>query len=212
MFGHEVGHIAHRHLMYFGFFIVGSLLVLFLAGSNRWSRWWRARAGLAAWLTGDSTASLVVRALATLGGVGLYFLAVFGFVSRRFERQADVFGCRVVSCGRPECPPHADLDGPRGAGPQSVRAVAVVGAALPGGRPDFRRALTNVAMLNGMRPNAWSWRHGSIHRRVTFLEGLVGEPEAERTFQRRVVRMRRGMAALLLSVVVALVWATGFGA
>ena len=30
VFGHEIGHIAHRHLLYFGFFFAGSLGVLAL--------------------------------------------------------------------------------------------------------------------------------------------------------------------------------------
>ena len=30
VFGHEIGHIAHRHLLYFGFFFVGSLGILTL--------------------------------------------------------------------------------------------------------------------------------------------------------------------------------------
>ena len=28
VFGHEIGHIAHRHLLYFGFFFMGSLGLL----------------------------------------------------------------------------------------------------------------------------------------------------------------------------------------
>ena len=32
VFGHEIGHIAHRHLLYFGFFSLGSLGVMALAG------------------------------------------------------------------------------------------------------------------------------------------------------------------------------------
>ena len=55
----------------------------------------------------------------------------------------------------------------------------------------------NVADLNGMAPGALSWRHGSIRRRVAFLEGLEGHPEAERRFQSGVVCLRVAMAALL---------------
>jgi len=35
--------------------------------------------------------------------VGSYIFLVFGFVSRRCERQADLYGCRTVSCGRAHC-------------------------------------------------------------------------------------------------------------
>src|SRR5205807_7125406 len=105
--------------------------------------------------------------VAALAGVGLYFLLVFGFLSRRFERQADVFGCRAVSCGRPGCPPHADLNGHPG-------TVAEPEGLCPVGIQTFINALTNVALMNGMGIEALSWRHGSITRRVAFLEGLAG--------------------------------------
>ncbi len=38
VFGHEIGHVAHRHLAYFGFFFMGSIGVLaFLDVAMRWS-------------------------------------------------------------------------------------------------------------------------------------------------------------------------------
>ena len=49
---------------------------------------------------------------------------VFGHLSRRFERQADVFGCRAVSCGQADCPPHADPDSPPSADPGRRRRSA----------------------------------------------------------------------------------------
>jgi len=204
VFGHEVGHIAHRHLLYFGFFIVGSLGV-FALGTQSADLGGYLPASLA-WLAGESTPALVGRGLVTLLTVGLYFLAVFGFISRRFERQADVFGCKVVSCGRQECPPHADLDGR----PIDPAAGDPDGPPCPVGVRIFIGALSNVAMLNGMRPAAWSWRHGSIRQRITFLEGLIGRPEAERRFQRDVRRMRRGMAATIVAAVLALALTTGY--
>jgi STE24 endopeptidase len=209
VFGHEIGHIAHRHLVYFGFFILGSIGVLFLGehALGPLGRLLPASLSLSlsspawlSWLAGESTAATLVKSGAALVAMALYFLVAFGFVSRRFERQADVFGCRVVSCGLADCPPHADLDGhpsSSGPGPSSV-PLCPVGIRI------FINALANVAMLNGMRPTAWSWRHGSIVRRIDFLERLVGRPEAETRFQTGVRRMRRGLAAVLVTMVVAL--------
>ena len=201
VFGHEIGHIAHKHLHYFGFFIVASVGVLALALGpgepilrllpETLAGWWRL------WATGDSTAAMLGQGVATLAVVGLYFLVVFGYLSRRFERQADVFGCRVVSCGRPDCPPHEDLDGR--AGPRrGLEPLCPVGIRI------FINALSSVAMLNGMKPSAWSWRHGSIAKRIEFLETLVDRPEVETRFQTGVRRLRRGMAAALVTVVVVL--------
>lgn len=200
VFGHEIGHIAHRHLLYFGFFIVGSVGVLAL-GTGAFD----PAPVLPTWAAGDSFAAQVVEGVSAVLFVGAYFLLVFGFVSRRFERQADVFGCRAVSCGSADCPPHADLDGRAGPGP------AAAGLPLcPVGIRIFVNALTSVALLNGMRPTAWSWRHGSILRRIDFLESLVGRPEAERRFQTGVRRMSRGMAAALLFAVAALAVMTNY--
>jgi len=124
--------------------------------------------------------------------VGLYFLVVFGFVSRKFERQADVFGCRAVSCGRAGCPPHLDPNGASG----DVPATA---ALCPVGIRTFANALANVATLNGMEHGRRSWRHGSIARRIAFLEGLEGQPDAERRFQRGVSRLRLVLALGLIA-------------
>jgi STE24 endopeptidase len=203
VFGHEIGHIAHRHLLYFGFFLVGSIGLVALVQGVIDPLPAAVTALLPAWLAGDSTPALVINTAIFLLLVALYFLLVFGFVSRRFERQADVFGCRVVSCGRPDCPPHADIDGGHGAAPTSAPLCAM-------GIRIFVAALANVAMLNGMKPTAWSWRHGSVMRRIDFLESLVGRPEAEEKFQVGVRRMRRGMAVLLLTAVVVVAVATGF--
>jgi STE24 endopeptidase len=197
VFGHEIGHIAHRHLLFFGFFLLGSLGLM--ATADGFLRQVLDGLSLPLWITGGTTA-LVLEVVATLVLVGGYFLVVFGHVSRRFERQADVFGCRAVSCGLPDCPPHADLD----SHPGPVTAEAHRGAAMPlcpMGIRIFVTALSNVALLNGMRPSAWSWRHGSILRRITFLEGLEGRPEVERSFQKGVKRMRLGMAVVLIAAV-----------
>ena len=59
-----------------------------------------------------------------------------------------------------------------------------------------------MALLNGMEPTARSWRHGSITRRVAFLEGLEGRPEAERRFQAGVSRLRVGLALALIAALV----------
>src|SRR5207248_939143 len=38
--------------------------------------------------------------------VGAYIFVVFGFLSRRCERQADLYGCRAVSCTGGDCLGH----------------------------------------------------------------------------------------------------------
>jgi STE24 endopeptidase len=194
VFGHEVGHIRHRHLAFFGFFFVGSMGVLTLASDFVSGHALRV---LALGEPGGSTTATMTQGVVTLLlGLG-YFALIFGVLSRRFERQADVFGCRAVSCGRVDCPPHPDLYSKAGVG-------AVDGPLCPVGIRIFANALMNVALLNGMEPAAPSWRHGSINRRIAFLEGLEGKPLAERKFQAGVSRLRIGLAlALIVGLVLA---------
>ena len=191
VFGHEIGHIAHRHLLYFGFFFLGSLGVMALVF---WAIDVSPLAGSSTALRDDPAVTMLLQAGTTLATVGLYFLVVFGFVSRQFERQADVFGCRAVSCGREGCPPHLDPNGASG----DVPATA---ALCPVGIRIFANALANVATLNGMEHGRRSWRHGSIARRIAFLEGLDGKPDAERRFQRGVSRLRLVLALGLIAAV-----------
>ena len=135
--------------------------------------------------TGQGAIELA-KSVAVLGIVGVYYWLVFGLLSRKFERQADVFGCRAVSCGRPDCeqthytgpPPRADAP-----------TICPVGIRI------CVNALETVAAENGISPDAPSWRHGSIARRIAFLRSLQGRPQAERQFQRGVARLRLGIAA-----------------
>lgn len=205
VFGHEIGHIAHRHLNFFAFFFLGSVGLMALVGEgiDRALAW--VDAGSAwPWLTASHPEMLTLfgQWAAFVAFLGLHFLLVFGFLSRRFERQADVFGCRTVSCNQPDCPPHNDLNA-RG------EAESPASTLCPAGIRIFASALSDVATLNGMdRESRWAWRHGSIARRITFLEGLEGRPEAERRFQRSVSRLRVAMAVGLVALVLA-AWQTG---
>jgi STE24 endopeptidase len=190
VFGHEIGHIAHRHLFYLGFFFVGSLGVMSLLEPLLDAPSIAGASSLlpAGW--GGPAIEMVLRSSLVLLCLGLYFLVAFGHVSRRFERQADVFGCRTVSCGHADCPPHAD--------PNSVLAATPAMVPLcPVGIRIFANALANVASLNGIELRARSWRHGSISRRIAFLEGLEGRTEAERRFQFEVRRLRLAVALVL---------------
>ena len=186
VFGHEVGHIRHRHLAFFGFFFVGSMGILTLASDFVSGHALGVLGDL-----GDSSAATMAQGSVTLVLGLAYFGTIFGALSRRFERQADVFGCRAVSCGRTDCPPHPDLYSRPG-------ATAVDGPICPVGIRIFVNALMNVALLNGMEPAARSWRHGSISRRIEFLEGLEGKPQAERKFQSGVTRLRIGLVVVLI--------------
>ncbi len=198
VFGHEVGHIAHRHLLYFGFFFMGSLgllsgLVELVAMGDPWIE---PLARLTPWsppVVVDAFQGLVL-----LSALGLYFWLVFGQLSRRFERQADVFGSKVVSCDLANCPPHHDRD--HDLAPDLVRGTEQQGL-CPVGISIFAAALTHVARGNGQNPDSRSWRHGSISSRIAFLEGLEQRPDIERDFQRAVKRLRIGLGVVLATAI-----------
>jgi Zn-dependent protease with chaperone function len=206
VFGHEVGHVKHKHLLYYLGFLLLSLFALI-------GIWGVTGAALSADSASATTASgtatrEAITALPFLAMIGAYIFLVFGFLSRRCERQADIFGCRAVSCALPECSGHSSTEVlvPRG---QNV---------CPTGIRTFIGALEKVARLNGINrekpgPLSW-WLHSTIARRVEFLEQMSANPEVEHRFQQAVRRVKwglvLGLGALLAVAVVALTW-TGIG-
>ncbi len=185
VFGHEVGHVKHRHMTFYLVFMMVSLAVVTQLVSRIVENTENLR-------TNEHLAVLPL-----IFFVGSYIFLVFGFVSRRCERQADIYGCRTVSCGRPHCLMHESdeelLPGARG--------LCATGIQI------FISALEKVAYLNGIsrdRPG-WlqSWQHSTIAKRVAFLERVMADPRQEPRFQRHVSRVKWGlfltMACLLLA-------------
>jgi Zn-dependent protease with chaperone function len=187
VFGHEAGHIRHRHMLYYLAFMMISLAVVM----QIWD---------AAYL--KSLVNLTLRKdlvlLPLFGLVGAYIFVVFGFLSRRCERQADIYGCRAVSCARSDCHGHdegADIPpGGRGLCPTGIRI--------------FINALEKVARLNGIsreRPG-WlqSWQHSTIARRVEFLQCVLADPTLEPRFQRTVTFVKWAMLLSLVALLLIL--------
>jgi Zn-dependent protease with chaperone function len=180
VFGHEVGHVRHRHFLLYAAFmglsvaaLVGAWMVtmhLFFADPD-------APDVVDGWKGWETVPQMLI--------IGAYVFVVFGFLSRRCERQADVYGCRAVSTADTEL--------------------------CPTGVRTFISALDKVALVNGInrrRPGLMNaWLHGTIARRVEFLEDVLVDPRAERRFQRRLVLLKWGLltglaaAVFLLAVV-----------
>ncbi len=190
VFGHEIGHVKHHHMpFYLGFFMLSMAVMLYACQYA--SSLWPGLGGSSLCAALDSLP--LNEAWIPAGAVALlaYMFLVFGFLSRRCERQADVYGCRAVSCGRSDCVGHENSD------PLAPRTNGL----CPTGIRTFIYALEKVASVNGMsrdRPGfLQSWQHGSIARRVAFLYGLLKDPQAERRFQRRVALVKWGMIGAL---------------
>jgi STE24 endopeptidase len=112
--------------------------------------------------------------------IGAYVFLVFGFLSRRCERQADIYGCRAVSY---EAGSEAVTTGDSDLSPIGIHT--------------FVSALNKVALINGIsrrRPGVLNaWLHGTIARRVEFLERMITDPNSERHFQRRLGLLKWGL-------------------
>jgi STE24 endopeptidase len=182
VFGHEVGHIKHRHMLFYFGFLLASLVVVLglwhaaetLVGGEPVQGFLRAHCGgLVEWLRTYKVVAMVPLLLL----LGVYMFVVFGFLSRRCERQADIFGCRTVSCA------------------VFIEALEKV-ARLNG--------------ISRDRPG-WlsSWQHSTIARRVEFIERMSLDPELEPRFQRRVGYVKWGMALSLGAAFGLLFWALG---
>jgi Zn-dependent protease with chaperone function len=196
VFGHEVGHVKHHHMLYYLGFLTASMAVLFLA-------WERGASVPALAYVGNllSVGSKQFRGAAPVVACMLtYIFVVFGFLSRRCERQADVYGCRAVSCRLADCPGHAEgadfPPGGRGLCPTGIRT--------------FIRALEKVALVNGISRDKpgflQSWQHSTIARRVEFLQRVLQDPREERRFQRRVAVVKWAMFLVLGAALGLLVW------
>lgn len=212
VFGHEVGHAKHGHIPYYAVFltlsmsVLAALLILIARILDR------EGVELPRWAEGWIALPPVVLA-------ATYVFLVFGFLSRRCERQADVYGCRSVSCANPTCTGHdaGTIYAPR------ARSLC------PTGIRTFVRALERVDFVNGAsigeptphRPTLgeiirgllkWlrAWQHSTMARRVAFLLSLIDNPRKEQHFQHRVTLIRWGLLAALVAALIALGEAVGW--
>jgi STE24 endopeptidase len=181
---HEIGHVRRHHMPW----LVASLLAMLVAATlfitfvfflGDWFglRW---PADAARWVEGGAT--LVAAAIA---------LSAFGWISRRYERQADTFAVQHLSAV-------ADA----GDGDQSETRTG-----NPGGEPSritpdsvlaMQRALGTIARLNSVDPYRKSWRHGSIAWRQSYLASLVGKPIDGLPIDRIIRRIKFAVAVLLV--------------
>jgi STE24 endopeptidase len=170
---HEVGHLRRHHMVWLGLTLMTSVAAGAI-GAGFAVQWWLGPAAMDGWIgVGVTGASL-------LAG-----LVVFGYVSRRFEWQADAFAAQHLSGVR-----HT-RGAPRGAEPVLITAESV------GAMSD---ALATVADLNCVPREKFSWRHGSIATRQRRLAALVGVRADRLPIDRQAGRLKMAALVLLLAV------------
>ena len=177
---HELGHLRHRHVVWFVLFFAACGLGLIGPIDRLYGA--VVPTDLPAWVD-DAT---------SLGLLGVV-LAGFLLLSRLFERQADVFAAKLIE-------PEQGGVGPTGAwafGQALHSAVGLNG----GGDPGVSVGGSWVARLWRSRGRLAHVLHGSPERRVGYLAWLAEDPRRTRRFDRRVVVIKSGIALLgLLSL------------
>lgn len=167
VFGHEVGHVRHHHMLFYILFLLGSLLALGVLGQMLMDV--LRSEGVRGFL-GDLAPALVSRLennevflmVPLLALIAVYVFLAFGYISRRCERQADVFGASVTSC-------EAFID--------ALDKVAHING-IPREKPGWLS----------------SWQHGTIAQRVAFIERMKENPAEGVLYQRRIGRLKWSMA------------------
>ena len=153
---HEVGHLKYRHLPRTLAVLLGLIWI-----SAQFFDWivpplyeLLYEYGMAS----ESVAS-TIQSTGTVMVLVVTFVA-YGWVSRRFERQADAAAACELSASEEQ------EEGAQEAG----EVVTARGAGL------MCAALESVAVLNGLDPQRNTWRHGSIRWRQQNLLRVIGQP------------------------------------
>ena len=122
-----------------------------------------------------------------LGGVaaGAGWVFLFGWVSRRFERQADTFAVQYLAQHGQRTTPRANCD-------SSVIDLWPIRV--------MTGALQQVADLNNIPIRRRSWRHGSIAWRQAYLRRLVGTPIDRQPIDRQIVMIKVVSAITIMTL------------
>lgn len=174
---HEVGHVRRRHMPW--------LAAALLASVGATASLGELLMRLPALQPATGTLAGFVDALLVLASLAIG-LVLFGCVSRRFEWQADAFAVQHLS-------------GLRTRGPSvNIHTDAV---------DTMVAALDAVARLNHIPRAKFSWRHGSIERRIANLLALQSLPARALPIDRTSTRIKLATLALIAAQVA--IWATG---
>lgn len=184
VFGHEAGHVKERHITYYLLFAIASMLGVSLAGD---------------WMAFGLHLSKDVIDLAVPALVAAIWIFAFGWISRRFERQADLYGVRCLDDLTTNCTLPCWLHNIPPATPGTDR-VCTTAAGI------FSSALEAVAMLNGISKYARSWRHSSIASRQDFIRQAALYPETLRRFERTISWIKAALVGTTIALALLSAW------
>ena len=181
---HELAHVCRRHMVW----LIGSTVALMAASA---AVGWTIIAVITKVVIACSPELTPGWTLpntdALMMGVSIVgWLLGFGWISRRFERQADAFAVRhlSISGALPDLP---------------VSSIKVDKASAM----TMVNALEQVCRLNNLDRSGRSWRHGSIRWRQQYLRSLVGHHVNTLTIDRQVFWIKFVTAVLLVAAITA---------
>jgi STE24 endopeptidase len=177
VFAHEAGHARRGHvLLFFGFTVVlvlfsllpdliGPFAPTFLSALPSF-----VRAALEALGRVGGAFSELPALVRSILMVAIWIGVVFGWISRRFEQEADVYGIDTI-------PFDPTPDGAR--------------------QHPFARALEGIARETGGIREITGWRHFSIADRVEFVEAYLADERVRRRYRLSIRLLRGSLLALI---------------
>ncbi len=172
VFGHEAGHVQHWHLHFFGLF---ALVAMYAAGGVI------TVLARTQWVSDPALWNLI--ALIVLMACWLFG---FGWISRKFERQADVYAIRCITPDMKHCNDRCPVHGivAANANESGSGLKTQVSGLCNSASSLFGRTLLKIADMNGIPRYAPSWRHGSIDSRCKLIERFAHDPSALARYDR----------------------------
>ena len=199
VFAHEVGHIVHRHMAWYVVLIVILMLGMSLGETMLQPHLPRM------------PRHVNLDVVMNVAGFAIFW-TVFGFLSRRFERQADVYAARTIEKTAPmtelataTSAEHGNIAG------EAPGALAIQRAPAnhvgPHGAAVFASALYRVAVVNNIPVRARNFTHGSIAARMNYLKQIASDPQRTGKFDRIMFGIYTAMiVALILCGSAAWIW------
>jgi len=129
----------------------------------------------------------------------ILWVPAFGWVSRRFERQADTFAVEHLASQRHvACASTLDSTSHDSTEPQAALSATLIQADDKDVMVD---TLSRIAILNAIPSRKPSWRHGSFKWRLDYLNSLEGKPVGAADVHKTIMLIKIAVVLIILAAV-----------
>lgn len=201
---HELAHVRKHHMAWMAAITISLLGLGTMVGLLTVDAIWLWVSGIWPDLDEAMDAEWAAQMMALVPvtvGVGAWWL-VFGWVSRRFEMQADAFA--VAHLARADVLREEAGEANEEVSDESVknrRELVMTESAVAA----LCGAFDRIVDVQGLRASRWTWRHGSIAGRQKHLRSLIGKPIDQLPIDRKVGWIRLAALFALTAMVLLLV-------